>query len=70
MNNIYHLYGDNSGRVYNHAEMTEYFKFDGGDYILCINDKKGDPKNKEYYTFNEGKIYSSYVSSDGIYRIR
>lgn len=70
MDKTYHLYGDNSGRVYNHAEITKYFKFDGGDYILCISDKKGDPRDNEFYTFTKGRIYSSYMGNDGTYRIK
>ena len=69
MNNTYHLYGDNSGKVYNHEEITKYFKFDG-DYALCISDKKGDPRDNEFCTFTKGRIYSFYMGSDGTYRIR
>jgi len=67
--NGYHIYGDNSGKVWSYQELKEYFKIDGFDYAECIKDFSGNAENREYYSFKKGSFASIMETCQG-FRIK
>jgi hypothetical protein len=68
--NAYHIYGDNSGREYGHAELSEYFIIDGTENGTCIKDFVGDPVKQEHFTFFAGDRVNVMQQTNGTFRVR
>lgn len=66
----YHIYGDNSGKLYTWKELKYHFKQVTTDYLQCIKDFKGNPENQEYFTFNKNQFIQLRMTSSGNLELR
>lgn len=68
--NGYHIYGDNSEKIWSYKELKEYFNIDGSDCAFCIKDFTGDANKFEYYSFKKDDVVSIMESCFGGFRIK
>lgn len=61
----YHLYGDNTSKVWDFNSLSEYFVITQGDYAMCIRPLIGDPAKCEFYTFKRGDFVQISQTSSG-----
>lgn len=61
----YHIYGDNTSKVWSFESVSEYFVVTQGSYAMCIRPLIGDPAKCEYYTFNRGDYVQINQTNSG-----
>lgn len=66
----YRIYGDNSNKLWTKKEVEAYFNIittKHNQYAECIRNLKGNPLNKEYYSFKIGDIAQVFKTFNNTY---